>query len=188
MDVEGGTFNFSNERKIVEFATDQGLKLSRFSLSEGVSWLNPNVSHAVFALYADGKRIDGQTENLTVVETGNRNLHDGSVHFVARMQYEPDGLEITYHSILFKGTALTENWLEIRNSGSKTVTVERVDSFLLSVPKAEYELMYYTSGWGRNLKVSGKRCRALSGLKPQWDVPQMGSIPGLRYSGMTENC
>lgn len=148
MNAADGTFNFSNERTIFEFDGDQGLKFSRFSLSEGGSWLNPNGCNPVFAVYVDGSRIDGQTENLTVANTEYRSLHDGSVHYVAHMVYEPAGLEIEYHSIMYKGTALAENWLEIRNGGSKTVIVERVDSFLLSVPKAEYEWMYYTSSWG----------------------------------------
>jgi alpha-galactosidase len=147
-----GTINLSNDQLAFELDVQKGLNVGRFSLVDGASWLNENASSPCFSIHVDDKRIDGQSDNMVVQKTEKTELYDGTVHHVIQLEYEPDQLLIEHHSIVFHGSPLIETWVEIRNEGSKTVTIERVDSLRLSIPGADYDWMYFTSGWGEEFE------------------------------------
>jgi alpha-galactosidase len=105
-------------------------------------------SSSVFAVYFDGKRVDGQTDGLMVRRATNTDLDGAARHCVIHLVYEPDEVEIENHTVVYPDSTLVERWLTVRNSGSKAVRIQRLDSVSMEIPEDEYELMYYTSAWG----------------------------------------
>lgn len=63
-----------------------------------------------------------------------------------------DAITITTGTRALEGFSLTEQWVTVTNRGDRTVRVERVDSVCFTVPPGEYELMYFTSGWGQEFE------------------------------------
>ena len=56
---------------------DRGLRLRRFGVPSGSSWLDERAKHPVFAVFAGGGRIDGTTEGLAVREVSSEDLGGG---------------------------------------------------------------------------------------------------------------
>jgi len=138
----------SNRRLDHELTANHGLRVVRYALPSGATWVNEASGSSVFAVYFDGKRVDGQTDGLIVRQVTNTDVHRGARHSVIHLVYEPDDIEIESHSIVYPDSTLVERWLTVRNSGSKAVCIQRLDSVSMEIPEDEYELMYYTSAWG----------------------------------------
>ncbi len=130
---------------------DNGLRLRRFCLPSGSSW-SREPHGCVFAIYANGKRIDGTTEGLTVREASENDLDGGARRFTVHLEYRPEDLQIEQHTVAYPGTSLLETWLTVRNCGGKAVRIDRLDSISLDIPAGEYDLMHYTSGWGQEFE------------------------------------
>ena len=138
----------SNRRLNHEMTANHGLRVVRYALPSGATWVNEASGSSVFAVYFDGKRVDGQTDSLIIRQVTNTDLHRGARHCVIHLLYEPDDIEIESHTIVYPDSTLVERWLTVRNSGPKAVCIQRLDSVSMEIPKDEYELMYYTSTWG----------------------------------------
>ncbi len=132
-------------------AEDHGLRLRRFGLSSGGSW-SREPHGGVFAVYANGGRIDGTTDGLAVRDVSKTDLDGGTRRTTIYMNYEPGGLQIEHHTLTYPETSLLEVWLTVRNSGENAIRIDRLDSFFLDIPAGEYELMRYTSGWGQEFE------------------------------------
>jgi alpha-galactosidase len=124
------------------------LRVERYGLRSGAAWVNEASDSSVFAVYFDGQRIDGQTEGLVVRRVTDTDLDGAARHCVIYLVYEPNDVEIENHTIVYPDSTLVERWLTVRNSGSKAIRIERLDSVSMEIPEDEYELMYYTSAWG----------------------------------------
>jgi len=120
----------------------------RYGLRSGATWVGEASGGSVFALYFDGKRVDGQSDGLVVRRTTIADLDRDARHCVIHLVYEPDDIEIESHTIVYPDSTLVERWLTVRNSGSQAVRIQRLDSVSMEIPQDEYELMYYTSAWG----------------------------------------
>jgi alpha-galactosidase len=131
------------------FALDarDGVTLARFGLG-GASWIDPAATSPLFTVQYDGKGLDGRTAGLSAAEIETSVLDDGSRQTTVHLAYEPDHLTIDLHLIAYADTALVEQWIVVRNAGSRPVRVDRLDSLVLDVPAAPYELMSYSSAWG----------------------------------------
>ena len=134
----------SNQNLSYTLRSSRGLTVERYSLSSGSSWLHERAS-SLFAVYAGGQRIDGQTDGVDIREVTEEQAGDGARHIVVRLDYPPRNLQIEDHTIVYQDTALLERWQTIRNAGSQTVRIERLDSISIDVRQDEYELLSYES-------------------------------------------
>jgi alpha-galactosidase len=146
--AENGEIVLSHDDLELMLDRRDGLRLARFGLGGRGPWIGAGSESGVVAVYYDGKQVDGRTPGVIMrdVETGES--IDGSRHITVHLDYPPDNLGIDLNMIAYAGTALVEQWVVVRNNGEKTARIERVDSFLLDIPTADYELISYTSGWG----------------------------------------
>ncbi|WP_308638388.1 alpha-galactosidase [Paenibacillus silvisoli] len=105
-----------------------------------------------FAVYVNGTRIDSQTEGVQLEGTeerfGSGAAASGTRHVVASYRYAPLRLAIESHVALYEGEQLVRRWVSVRNEGADAVTVERVDSFVLTLPADEWTVLHYKSDWG----------------------------------------
>ncbi len=135
----------------------EGLRLVRLGLAGRRPWVDERSASSVVAIDYDGKRLDGGTPEVTVRSVETVELDDGSLHTTIHLYYPPDNLALELHLIVYAGTALIEQWVVVHNNGSSPIRVERIDSFLLDVPAAIYELISYTSGWGLEFEEVRRR-------------------------------
>jgi alpha-galactosidase len=126
----------------------EGLRLVRLGLAGRRPWVDERSASGVVAIDYDGKRLDGGTPGVTVRGVETAELDDGSLHTAIQLDYPPDHLVLELHMIAYAESALIEQWVVVHNNGENSVRIERVDSFLLEIPTAIYELISYTSGWG----------------------------------------
>jgi alpha-galactosidase len=156
---------------------DHGLRLRRLALPSGASWAKEGSECGVFAVFADGDRIDGTADGLTVREVSESDLGDGARHATVRLRYEPGDLEIEHNTLVYPGTSLLETWLTVRNTGAKTVRIDRLDSICLDIPAGEHELMHYTSGWGQEFEGVREPLRGATALETRAGRSSQGQHP-----------
>lgn len=138
----------SNRRLDLTLNARRGLGVVRHALPSGATWAHEALGSSVFAVHFDGKRVDGQTDGLVVRRVTSTDLDRGARRCVVHLAYEPENIEIDSHIVMYPDSTLLERWLTVRNSGSKAVRIQRLDSVSMEIPEDEYELMYYTSAWG----------------------------------------
>jgi alpha-galactosidase len=126
-----------------------GIALDTFGLTGRTSWVrHADAARSDFAVYVDGRRIDGSTEGLVCENVEERTDDAGVRHTTVTLRYQPAELVIERHLIRHDRTTLVESWVDVRNAGSRSITVERVDSFILCLPQEAWNVMYYSSDWG----------------------------------------
>lgn len=113
------------------------MSVVRYALSSGATWVNEASGSSVFAVYFDGKRVDGQADGLVVRRGTNTDLDRGARHCVIHLVYEPNDVEIENHTIVYPDSTLVERWFTVRNSGSKAVRLQRLDSVSMGIPEDE---------------------------------------------------
>lgn len=147
----------SNSRLDCMLSGARGLALERYGLAGGASWLNSRSTSEIFGVYLDGEKVTGQTEGLTLEGIDQAYTGDGATHYILRLGYDTDHVHIEYHSIAYPDSSLMEMWVSVRNNGSRTVRIDRLDTISIDVPSDIYELMYYTSGWGQEFGLVQER-------------------------------
>ena len=61
----------SNRKLDLVLNGSRGLKVARYALPSGATWVNEASGSSVFAVYFDAKRVDGQNDGLVVRNTGS---------------------------------------------------------------------------------------------------------------------
>lgn len=138
-----------------EYALDthKGLSLTAYNTGSS-SWLHAGTKCGVFAVYHENQRIDGTTEGLVVERVTNERAI-GMRHTTVYLRYEPSQIAIEHHVVVYEATTLLETWQVVRNTGTKTARLTRLDSIALDLPDSRYELMSFSSAWG--LEFEGVR-------------------------------
>ncbi|MDP9314770.1 MAG: alpha-galactosidase [Chloroflexota bacterium] len=100
-----------------------------------------------FAVYLGSQVLHPHSPDVKVESVDTTSL-DGTRTTHIRYVYSADNLEIVQHIVVYDGTALFETWHTVRNQGLVPVQLTRLDSLVLDLPPAAYELLSYTSNWG----------------------------------------
>ncbi|RKP46706.1 alpha-galactosidase [Cohnella endophytica] len=146
-----GTLDLSNEALRYELDLEKGAALRTFGLPDGAEWTSEDRPGREFAVFACGQRIDGQSAGLVVLgvdEQKDESPLSGSHSVTVKLRHDPTGLEIDSHTIVYRGTPVAEKWITVRNTVDEPVTIDRLDSFHLSLPLDEWQVLAYKSDWG----------------------------------------
>jgi alpha-galactosidase len=146
-----------------------------------LQWLLQPSTSSLFALHVNGKRFD--TSSLTFKGFAEDTSVPGVRH--VSLSFNGPGFEVDHHLKIYQDTTLLEMWSVIFNHTKEPCRVERVDSISLDVPKADYQLQYYTGDWGREFELyqsplSGKTVlesrsgRSSKGQHPWFALTQAG--------------
>lgn len=112
------------------------------------SWLDAASQQGLFAVYVKGKRHDASTLHFVDAKVDYQTA--GVQHIIGR--FADETFEVQHHLKVYADTALTETWQTIKNTSANTLELNRVDSFVLDIPRASYNLLYYTGAWGREFE------------------------------------
>lgn len=126
----------------------RGVSLREFGLAGGRSWAPAGDAGRDFAVYAEGRRIDGGSDGLVSLGVSRHDEPSGAVRHTVKLLYEPLGLEIDSHHILYEDTAVWEKGLTLRNAGPDPIAIGRVDSFDLRLAAEEWRVLPFRSDWG----------------------------------------
>jgi alpha-galactosidase len=138
----------SNQEVEYVLSGDDGLKITAYQRTDGRSWLAEAVASPVFALDCDEVRINGQSPGFHLVRVDRQTLAHGAQQVTVFGEYRPKQLQIEVYTIVYPAAALTQHWFMVRNAGTESVRISRLDSICIAVPSDDYELLYFTSGWG----------------------------------------
>jgi len=137
MDLSTGKLNF------VMKVDHQRLTLDQYG-AYGLSWINEASASGLFAVNINGKRY-----TAAELSFGNYN-EDRSIPGIRNItiSFRGPSFDVENHYVTYEDTALIELWLVIKNSAASPCLVERMDSFSLDIPEADYMLHSYASKWG----------------------------------------
>jgi len=139
------TFDLSTPALGCVFQAGPRLALTAFGLP-GLPWALP--SSPLFAIEADGARIDAHTPGLAVERADLREGEPGRRELTVALRHAETGLAIEFHVAQYAETALVETWLAVRNDGAAPRRITRLDSLALDLPPGAYERLSFTGSWG----------------------------------------
>ncbi|MBJ6361484.1 alpha-galactosidase [Paenibacillus sp. GCM10012307] len=142
------TLDLSNGNIRYVMDLSRGAALRSFGLPGGPEWVAADRSGLDFAVYAEGSRIDGQSEGLSLLGAERHIDGSGAEEATLRFLHLPTGLEIESHIVLYEEGAVAKKWIAIRNVGSQPIKIDRVDSFHLVLPHEEWTVHSFESDWG----------------------------------------
>lgn len=111
------------------------------------SWTVSPLQCPLFALFSGRGVLTARTagaeqQDVEISES------DGKQTTHIRIDYPGDALEVTHHVTVYDGASLFETWQTVRNVGAAPVDITRLDSLVVDLAPAEYEMLSFTSGWG----------------------------------------
>lgn len=150
-----------------------GTDQSQLGLGDAPPWLT-EAPHALFAVYVNGIAVTAQTKG---VQRASVETEDANGRHVTHTRYNDltHGLELTHHVATYAGNALFETWQTVRNTGGVPQTITRLDSLAVTLAPAAYELLWFTSDWGREFE---------SVRAPVASVPLLETHAGRSSKGM----
>jgi alpha-galactosidase len=184
-----------------DLSRDDGLRTRVLALDGDPGWSVENAG-PVFTVVVDGVTITGTSPGLRVEGVTSVRRDDGVVDETTRCRYEEhaadagdgeyagdvgaaaDGLAvgIDWHVRRYPDLPLVETWVSVTNRGRRAVTVERLDSVGLTIPAGRYELLSYTSAWGREFDgdreplTAGRSIGTLAGRSSHGMHPWLGLV------------
>lgn len=118
------------------------------------SWLHPQLSPRLFAVYIQGERFDAlNMKCLGLEEKPADSIPSraaGSQHTIAR--FSALDFQLDCHLVVYEETALIEMWQVLRSLSQFPLHVTRLDSFSWAIPDDAYELLHYSSDWGQEFE------------------------------------
>ncbi len=123
---------------------DSRLTLARYAL-DGHSWLHEGSASGLFAVTASGARFDAGNLALRDARIERR---QGMTALIA--EFASPEIAVTHHVSVYADTGLIEQWQLI--TARQPCSLTRVDSFSLNVPRADYDLLRFSSDWGREFE------------------------------------
>lgn len=140
------TIDLSTDQLTFRIATNAGEVPDTLGLPQLPSWLVQGAA-PLFSVCADDQVVTARTPGVTIqgVETVVR---DGVRSTNLTFSDPARGLEVIHHVVVYEGSPLFETWQTVRNVGSTSVGITRLDSLALDLPSADYEVFSYTSDWG----------------------------------------
>jgi alpha-galactosidase len=156
-----------------------GLALDAFGLP-GAPWALP--SSPLFAVEVDGRRIDGRSPGLALVDSALQEQPGGRRELLIRLRDDAAGLAIDYQLALYEGTALLESWVTLRNIGAGTRRLTRIDSLALDLPPGAYELHSFTGDWGLEFEPHRAPLATATTLESRAGRSSKGHLPWFALS------
>lgn len=144
--------NLSNDKLDYQMVGGDGLKTIQYGRQKGRSWANIQNPGFEFAITVDDDVINGTSQGMTFEAINSKEIEGGARHFTVQLIYPKKGLNIQCHTITYPESTLIEKWVDVSNVGSQPVRIQRLDSFSMHIPDDQYELMYYTSSWGKEFE------------------------------------
>ncbi len=121
-----------------------------------------------FAVYMDDQILNPHSPGVRV-ESVETTAHNGAHTTHIRFAYPQPNVEIVQHLVVYPGTSVFETWHTVRNGGTVPIQLSRLDSLVLDLPPAVYDMLSYTSGWGAEFE---------SVRAPLSDVPMLETRRG----------
>ncbi|MGU3568271.1 alpha-galactosidase [Paenibacillus sp. A51L] len=146
-----GIIDLSTDKMTYRLNVEKGLSLREYGRpGSPLVRLDDQVEAAgcEFALVCDGVTIDGTSPGMTTTGVEDTASALGVRSVAISLRYEPKELDIVCYYLIYENTALVEKWMDIRNAAGNPVTIGRIDSFVLPLPRDEWRVEYYASDWG----------------------------------------
>jgi alpha-galactosidase len=102
----------------------------------------------LFAIEVDGERIDAMHPDLVLQVVNQTTPAAGQTQTQLTFAYAPLHLTIDFFVMTYSGATLCESWIVVKNYGTAPQTITRLDSLVLHIPSASYDMLHYTGGWG----------------------------------------
>ncbi len=152
-------YSFKTPKLNFELALSAQLNIICYQHQEQ-SWVDPSQAPSLFAIYIGRDRYDASNLHLVHVDTVYANgYHDVIAHFKSAH------FTVTHTLRVYLNTALTEQWQEIRAISDTPITLNRIDSMALVIPKEDYTLHSFASQWGEEFQPHQKRLSELTTLE-----------------------
>ncbi|HSH77005.1 MAG TPA: alpha-galactosidase [Herpetosiphonaceae bacterium] len=111
------------------------------------AWAASSPQGPLFAVFSGSGVLTARTAGA-VLQDVETSASDGKRTTHIRIDYAKDALEVTHHVTVYDGVSLFETWQTVRNTSAAPVEVIRLDSLVVDLAPAEYEMLSFTSGWG----------------------------------------
>jgi alpha-galactosidase len=136
--------DLSNDHLTYRLRAGEQVRLEQLATG-ALEWAAP--SSGLFAAVVDGRRIDATSPGLRLQNTSTQERR-GARHTTVVLLDEATGVAVEYHTITYAGSAVLETWFVVRNRSERTLRVEQLDSLVLELPAAAYEVLSFTGDWG----------------------------------------
>lgn len=144
--VENSRLDLSHGDLELVVTTGAGLKIERCGRVGGPSWGCPG--SGLFGARVDGDWLDASLGIASLSRLDPQGPEKATRDVTITLKYASKNVEADLHIASHDHTALIEQWITIRNSGDRSLRIDRMDSLSLLLPAASYQLQYFTSGWG----------------------------------------
>jgi len=111
------------------------------------SWTVSPLQDPLFAVFIGSGVLTARTAGAALQDVAT-STSDGKQTTRIRIDYPGYALEVTHHVTVYDGASLFETWQTVRNVGAAPVDVTRLDSLVVDLGPADYEMLSFTSGWG----------------------------------------
>jgi alpha-galactosidase len=138
------TYDFSNHHfDMLLKQVGSHLYLEKLAVAES-SWLHPSINSGLFAVTIDDQPYDA----LNLAFIGGRAV--SSVENVRHLilSFQGEDFMIDQNVKVYSDSAVLECWPVIHNQGQAPIKVQRIDSFVLTIPAVDADLLCFTGDWG----------------------------------------
>jgi len=87
------------------------------------------------------------------------------------------------HTDLPMAAQLGEAWIVVRNTGSEPITISRIDSATVLLPKHADDLLYFTGSWGLEFESVREKLNGPKVLETRAGRSSQGQHPWFALSG-----
>ncbi len=136
--------DLGHERLALRLAAGTAREGDTLSIPGSQPWA---ASGPEFAVYLGNQILNPHSPGVTV-ENVDTTTHNSAHTTHIRFAYLQHNVEIVQHVVVYPGTSLFETWHTVRNGSTTPIHLTRLDSLVLDLPPAAYDILSYTSNWG----------------------------------------
>jgi alpha-galactosidase len=131
---------------------DSHLHLERLAVGD-TSWLHPLIYSGLFSVTIDDQQYDAL--NLAFIEARTVSSVENVRHLI--LSFQGGDFIIDQNVKVYPDSTVVECWPVIHNHRQTPVKVQRIDSFVLSIPAVDAELLSFTGDWGSEFEPQQRR-------------------------------
>ncbi len=162
------TISIANAHPIISF--DASTRHVSWKVNDTL-WATP--TSPLWAVHVDDEVLTAQSSHVQLVDMMVDTDTTGCQTVALEFVHEPRQLHITWYLRTYANSPLCEAWLRISNQGTARCRIERIDSCVIDIPSASYDLLTYTGGWGSEFEpvqsrlLGGKHLEVRAGRSSQ---------------------
>ena len=111
----------------------------------------------LWAVYTDSEVLTAQSPQVQLVNTTHDHTIPGCETVALTFVHEVLQLHVTWSLRTYAASPLCETWLHVANHADTPCHIERLDSCVIDIPSASYDLLSYTGGWGSEFEPVQQR-------------------------------